>query len=130
MIESRARHPLKALRVWQRMKCSFYLIEGKDSGVCLTDLQDHASTVTNWNLDELLVWTDTVDDRLDDLIKSGHTAATGNDCIVGNALAAFIAVPTSAPFTEDWKFDARTWKSEHLKNPIKWNVLKTRIRDT
>eukprot|EP00961_Rhodomonas_salina_P164862 2221536-Rhodomonas_salina.1 len=121
--EQRERHPLKPMRIWKRMSDSFHKVAARDSCSLMTDLQSHAMTIPSWELDDLTDWIKKTESLRQDYLKS---ASTADDCIVCNLLDTLVAVPSSAPFHEDWKFTTRTWKSEHDNcAALTWLVIKS-----
>ena len=127
-IEQREMHPLRSLRTWKRMSRSFHEIRTKDRGQCMTDLQKHASNITNWELDALTQWIADTESLRQDLLKSGHSEQVADDCIVDNMLDALTNIPTNAPFHKDWDHDSWKWKADHEENgTATWLSLKSRM---
>lgn len=130
--EAILKHPLKPLRIWKRMSSRFHQISQKDRGACMTAVQMHASHIGAWELDDLEDWMKKMEILRQDLIRSGHTEAIADDCIVSNLLHALIEVPSGSAHSEHWKrrFAARTWKADHSKNhDATWLILKTSMLD-
>jgi len=127
--EQRIKHPLKPMRVWKRMLDSFFKVQSKDRGQYMLDVQNHASRITSWELEDLSDWIASMEEYRQDLLKAGGTDDLADDCIVNNLLETLVAIPASAPHFEDWKFDSRTWKSEHDSGAsLSWLALKARMQ--
>ena len=93
VIEHQASHPLKAMRIWQRMSESIHKVMLKDRGEYMVDVQEHARCIPSWELDDLTAWIHRMEDAHQDLIKSGHTSAVTDDCIVINLLESLVSIP-------------------------------------
>eukprot|EP00961_Rhodomonas_salina_P042608 572788-Rhodomonas_salina.1 len=107
-------HPLKALRIWRRMADSFDKISPEDSGSCMTALQNHASFIGDWDLDALQIWIKQTEFLRQELLRTGESNSIANNCIVEHLLEALTSVPSSAPHSKAWEFDARTWNAQHV----------------
>eukprot|EP00961_Rhodomonas_salina_P107109 1442118-Rhodomonas_salina.1 len=103
--EAVAKHPLKPLLIWKRMADSVNRI-AKDSGSYMQLVQHHASTFNGWELDDINAWIKHMEILRQDLLRSGHTEAIADDCIVGNLLTALKSIPNGVPHADEWRFAA------------------------
>mmetsp|Transcript_54986 Transcript_54986/g.112326 ORF Transcript_54986/g.112326 Transcript_54986/m.112326 type:complete len:407 (-) Transcript_54986:130-1350(-) len=127
--EQREKHPLKPMRIWKRMSDSFHKVLAKDRGTYMKVVQNHAGCIPSWELDYLVDWIRKMEELRQDLLKSGHTSAVADDCIVLNLLDTIVEMPTEAPHREEWIYDARAWKSAHEEHSSQtWLILKSKMQ--
>eukprot|EP00961_Rhodomonas_salina_P274551 3709345-Rhodomonas_salina.1 len=96
----------------------------------MTALQHHAGHFDGWELEDIDAWMKRLETLSQDLLLSGHTKVITDDCIVNNLLNVLKNIPVDAPYSEDWKFAALSWKTEHAKNhSMTWLCIKSLMED-
>eukprot|EP00961_Rhodomonas_salina_P303619 3941297-Rhodomonas_salina.1 len=122
-------HLLELMLIWKCVVDSVHKIS-KDLCLYMTALQHHTGHFNCWELEGIDTWMKRLEMLLQDLLLSGHTKAIADDCIVNNLLNALKNIPVDAPYGEDWKFTALSWKTEHAKNQsMTWLGIKSLMVD-